>query len=434
MADDFLTPRDLPTEHVRCPVHGFIHYSLNEREIIDHQAFQRLRNIRQLALSHYLYPGATHSRFEHSLGVMEMASRALDSVGLKHRKVIVKELGQIRELRKDTWKKARQTLRLFAMLHDVGHPAFSHAAEAVIPGGNHEKVSLHVVDKVLRKKLEGLFFPGISDLLVRLFGKSQDTTFLRGFVVGEIDMDRTDYLLRDSLHCGVEYGKFDFRRLIESLTVYQNRDTGRLELAIERGGEHTFEALILARYQMNTQVYYHRLRRIYDYYLTEYMKLWAKEHYKTMDDVLRFDDLKLLVEMSKDAETNNHRAQWAKRITYRKHHKVVYETGDNADTIQLKKVKRILRALQEKFGTTDFYLDDNAKGIHKLSVPGQQEESKVEDFFVIEKDGTALLITEQSAVLEKIPASFRSVRIYADATPTLLKEIREEARNAEKNG
>jgi uncharacterized protein len=246
-----------------------------------------------------------------------------------------------------------------------------------------------------------------------------------------MDMDRTDYLLRDSLHCGVEYGRFDFRRLIESLTVYKNRDTGRIELALDRGGEHTFEALILARYQMNTQVYYHRLRRIYDYYLTQYMKLWGRSHYKTMDDVLHFDDIKLLAEISKDAETKNPRSKWAQRITNREHHKVVYESGDNADLIQLKKVKRILGALRRKFKSVDFYLDDKANSIHKLTVHGQQDESRV-DFFLIEKDGTPRLITEQSAVLEKIPAAFRSVRIYADAAPERLTEIREAVRNAEK--
>lgn len=430
---EYLTERDRPTEAIRCPVHGFIHYSKNEKEVIDHPAFQRLRNIRQLALSYFLYPGAMHSRFEHSLGVMEMVTRSFDSVGLKHKNLIKAELGEIRELTKETWARSRQALRIFALLHDVGHPAFSHAAEEVIPGGSHENVSLHIVQKVLGDKLNKLFFSGIVGLLTKLFQKSPDTTFLRGFVAGEIDMDRTDYLLRDSLHCGVEYGKFDFRRLIESLTIYKNHDTGRIELAIERGGEHTFEALILARYQMNTQVYYHRLRRIYDHYLTEYMKLWGADNYKTLDDVLRFDDIKVLNEITKDSKTKGPRAKWASRIENRTHHKVVYETGDNADLIQLKKAKRILVAIKKRFRKVDFYLDDNAKSIHKLTVHGQQEEQRVEDFFLIEKDGTPRLITDQSAVLEKIPATFRSVRIYADANTKKLDKIRVEARNAEKD-
>jgi uncharacterized protein len=362
---------------------------------------------------------------------MEMATRAIDSVGVKHKKLIVRELSAVPELKKNTWSRARQTLRLFALLHDVGHPAFSHAAEEVIPGGNHEDVSRYVVEKILGPTIKELFFDGIVELLIRFFNRTPDTTFLRGIVAGEMDMDRTDYLLRDSLHCGVEYGRFDFRRLIESLTVYRNRDTDRIELALERGGEHTFEALILARYQMNTQVYYHRLRRIYDHYLSEYMRLWGQSHYKTMDDVLRWDDVRVLAEIYKDAEVKNPRSKWAKRIRDRKHHKVVYETGDNADVIQLKKVKRILDVVRAKFKSTDFYLDDKANSIHKLTVHGQQDESRV-DFFLIEKDGTPRLITEQSGILEKIPAAFRSVRIYADASGQKLIEIKEAARNAEK--
>jgi HD superfamily phosphohydrolase len=129
-----------------------------------------------------------------------------------------------------------------------------------------------VIQNVLGEIINGAFFAGATDLMAKILEKSKDTGFLRQFVSGEMDMDRTDYLLRDSKHCGVDYGIFDFRRLIASLTVVVNPDTRLLQLAIERGGEHTFEALILARYQMNTQVYFHKIRRIYDHYLTEYMK------------------------------------------------------------------------------------------------------------------------------------------------------------------
>lgn len=150
-----------------------------------------------------------------------------------------------------------------------------------------------------------------------------------------------------------------------------------------------------------------------------------------MDDVLRWDDIRLLGEIYNDAESKTPRSKWAKRIRDRKHHKVVYETGDNADVIQLKKVKRILDVVRAKFKSTDFYLDDKANSIHKLTVHGQQDDSRV-DFFLIEKDGTPRLITEQSGVLEKIPAAFRSVRIYADAAHEKLSEIKEAARDAEK--
>ncbi len=295
-----------PTERIRCPVHGFIRYSKRERQIIDHWVFQRLRNIRQLALCYYVYPGAMHSRFEHSLGVMEMASRAFDTLASKYSALLTEELEQVPEFKQETLKRAKQTVRLLALLHDCGHPAFSHAAESVLPGGSkHEELSIYVMEKILGKELDSIFFDGMASLLVRIMRKSPELIFLRQFVVGEMDMDRTDYLWRDSLHCGVEYGKFDFRRLIESLAVLKHPDTGRLQIGIERGGEHVFEALLLGRYQMNTQVYFHRIRRIFDRYLTSYMVLWGKDHYKNFDDVLQYDDLKLLVQMDTDSREAN---------------------------------------------------------------------------------------------------------------------------------
>jgi HD superfamily phosphohydrolase len=420
---DYLSSKDEPTEYVRCPVHGFIHYSPNEREIIDHRAFQRLREIRQLALCLYVYPGATHTRFEHSLGVMEMATRAFEIVALKHREQIVEELSEIPELREGTLAKSRQVLRLLALLHDVGHPAFSHATEDALPAKKHEAVSVYVIRDVLGKKLNNLFFEGAAELVVRILEKSPELIFLRQFVVGEIDMDRTDYLIRDSLHCGVEYGRFDFRQLLESLTVFRNPDTGRLELALERGGEHAFEALIWARYQMNTQVYLHKVRRIYDEYLRRYVQSRFPEGYKDNDEVLKYNDQNLLVQVANDAVSDKYPI--AKRIAERKHHKVVFRTGDSADAFELKKVKRVFTVLKERFKDPDpDFFFDNAEGtIHNLTVPGDHEESKVEDFFIVEKGGRTKLLTDDSAILKKIPKKFRAVRIYADGSPELLKEI-----------
>jgi len=441
----YLGLRDELTERVRCPIHGFIHYSQKEKEVINHPAFQRLRNIRQLALSYYLYPGATHSRFEHSLGVMELSTKAFEILATKHRDRLMEELRQVPEFREKTLENARQALRMLALLHDVGHPAFSHAAESVLPTNDqyiqmlpgtqkHEQVSVYVINEVLRGLLEQLFFPGITDVLVRAFKRSPELTFLRKFVVGELDMDRTDYLLRDSLHCGVEYGKFDYRRLIESLTVLTHPDSGRLQLGIERGGEHTFEALILARYQMSTQIYYHRLRRIYDAYLIAYMKLWGEENYHSFSDVLRFDDLRVLVQIEDDALSfaDSDRTRLAKRIFFRQHHRLIYETGDSADHIKLGRAKRILRSLKEQFKDIDFHLDDAKASIHKVTFPGQQDGDKVEDFFIVEKDGNLRLITEDSAILEKIPKEFRNVRIFADAPTEMRAQISKVARDAER--
>src|SRR6266850_400935 len=182
----FLKEDDRPTQMVRCPVHGFIGFSRNERRVIDSPVFQRLRHVRQLALEYLVYPAAMHSRFEHSLGVMELTGRAFEVVVRKHRKLVEDELHRISGLEKDALPRARQILRLSALLHDVGHPAFSHAAEKYIPGGDHEKLSLHVVQSVLGEIINTVFFDGATDLMARIHEKSKDTGFLRQFISGEM--------------------------------------------------------------------------------------------------------------------------------------------------------------------------------------------------------------------------------------------------------
>jgi len=129
-----------------------------------------------------VYPGAMHSRFEHSLGVMELATQAFDLLALRHQEILEAELKAVPELSDDTLIKARQIVRLMAMLHDVGHPAFSHAAESTIPGGDHEKLSIHIIANVLGEEIDTAFFKGATALLVRLMEKSEELTFLREFV------------------------------------------------------------------------------------------------------------------------------------------------------------------------------------------------------------------------------------------------------------
>ena len=352
-----------------------------------------------------------------------MATRAFETLARNHKDLIQKDLEVVPELKDKVLEKARQVLRLFALLHDAGHTAFSHVPESLIPGGAHEEVSSFVVKSLLGEDLDRLFFKGIADLVVKLIEQSPEMIFLRQFVAGEIDMDRTDYLLRDSLHCGVQYGRFDFRQLLESLTVIQNPDTGRLQLALYRGGEHTFEALIQARYQMSTQVYYHKIRRIYDHYILEYMRAHLNTKYKSLGDVLKDDDLTIMVKMKEDATGGDKKAEFARRIVDRRHHKVVYNTGDTADFHVLQKVKRIYKRVREKFSEVDFHLDVAEGSIHKLTIPGQHEEGKVEDFFLVEKWGHTRLLTQDSEILKRMPKHFRVVRIYADDKPDNLKII-----------
>jgi uncharacterized protein len=429
---NYLPGENEPTQRVRCPVHGFISYSRNERKIIDHPVFQRLRHVRQLAMEYLVYPGGVHTRFEHSLGVMELATRVFDRLLERHRSEIEKDLKQVPELADNTIAKSRQLIRLMALLHDVGHPAFAHAGEAGIPGKDHEKVSIHVIQGVINNLLDSTFFPGTSAVLVRLMEKSPELAFLSQLVSGEMDADRADYLLRDSLHCGVSYGLYDVAKLVEAVTLVEDPDSGRLQLALDRGGEHIFESVILARYQINVQVYFHKIRRIYDHYLEEYSRSWGPENYKSIDDVLIHDDMSVMMEIRKDAGKGGPRQHWARRITERQHHRVVHETGDNADHAKLQRAKRILRQLQGSFASADFYLDDSPVSIYKLSIPGEQEEPQVQHLYIKERNGNLTLLAHESAIISKIPKRVRTVRIFADGDEKTLKEIRENVKDLEK--
>lgn len=229
----------------------------------------------------------------------------------------------------------------------------------------------------------------------------------------------------------MSYGVFDSARLVESLTLVKDPDSGRLQLALDRGGEHTFEALILARYQMNTQVYLHKIRRIYDHYLEEYSKLWGPENYRSVEDVPRHDDLSVMMEIRRDAVANGPRQPWAKRIIERRHHRVVHETGDNADHARLQRSKRIFKQLQERYSTVDFYLDDSPVPIYNLSIPGEQEAPKVQDLYIKERNGNLTLLAHESAIISKIPKRVRTVRIFADVDENRLTEIRENVKGWE---
>jgi HD superfamily phosphohydrolase len=184
--------------------------------------------------------------------------------------------------------------------------------------------------------------------------------------------------------------------------------------------------MILARYQMSTQVYLHKIRRIYDHYVEEYIKLWGPENYHEIGDVLKHDDLSVYQEIRADAAGDGPRAAWARRIVGRNHHRVMYETPDNADQGTLQLAKRILKALEAKYDGVDFYLDDSPLSIYKLSIPGDQEEQQVENLYLIGRNGTPTLLAHGSAIISKVPKRVRTVRIFADASEQTLRDIKAE--------
>jgi hypothetical protein len=432
---DYLTANDEPRYRIRCPVHGFLRFSENERTIIDHWIFRRLRHIRQLALTDMVYPGATHTRFEHSLGVMELASRAFDQVAATRGNLLEANLKKVAELDKKPLAIARQAVRLAGLLHDVGHACFSHAAETVIhQGSGHESFTFKLVEEkeFLGNELDKAYFAGFSGLLGKVLRGGPvmppQLKVLKDLVSGEMDADRSDYLLRDSYHCGVEYGRFDHRRMIQCLDLHE-AEGGALEIALRRDGIHTFEALILARYQMNTQVYLHRIRRIYDYYLCQYFTEKGREGFDSPKKILDQSDIQAMAAILHDAGTGiGEQAKWAIRIRDRNHHRVVHETGEDANAMDLKYSGKLLEKLRAEFPNLDFVPDRASSSIHKLLLPEDDtEEAGLVALPLIESNGEVRYLGERSHILRRVPRRFQVARIFADVAgdnEQLLRKIR----------
>jgi len=200
---------------IRDPVHGFIEIDEWERDIINQPAFQRLRRIKQLAWTDMVYPGATHSRFEHSLGVMHVATRLFDAIRGRSADVL-------RQIGYNTGglDRQRQLIRLAALLHDLGHAPFSHAAEDILPidpaSGRrfvHEQYSAVIAAHALADVIEqhpvnhknfGLRVEHLRDFFLET--PTSEALVWRDLISSQMDADRMDYMLRDSYHAGVAYG------------------------------------------------------------------------------------------------------------------------------------------------------------------------------------------------------------------------------------
>ena len=230
-------------EVVRDPLWNNIRLDPEALAVVDTPAVQRLRYVRQLGHAFLVYPGATHTRFEHALGAYHLARRAL---------VQLEETG---DARPDPAE--RVGLKLAALLHDIGHYPFSHALEeAGLP--HHETLATaHLASGALAQRLVDLGVP-VERLLSLIQGRAREP--LAGLIAGSLDVDKLDYLSRDAWMCGVPYGVIDVDRLLTSLTVAPGPD-GRPTLGLHEKGLAALESLLFAKYQMYRNVYWHHAVR-----------------------------------------------------------------------------------------------------------------------------------------------------------------------------
>jgi hypothetical protein len=364
---------------IRDPIHVFVRMDSHEREVLDSRPFQRLRHIHQLAMTYLVYPGATHKRFEHSLGVMELAGRVFDVVThpdnvTEQVKALLAELGQPDALR--YW---RRVLRMAALCHDIGHLPFSHAAEKeLLPEGwDHERLTRDIIGSDQMRSIWERVTPPLryEDVLKLAVGpkKARDLKFsdweaiLSEIIVSDVfGADRMDYLLRDSHHAGVAYGRFDHYRLIDTMRILPSPPSGKdgdsrePALGVEEGGLQSAEALMLARYFMYSQVYCHPIRRIYDIHLMDFLKEWLQGgRFPTeIAQLLRMTDNEItaaLLECAYEKGKPGH--AHARRIMRREHFKVAYERNPNDVEVNPEAGMSVFSALTQEYGADNFRHD-----------------------------------------------------------------------------
>lgn len=351
-----MQPKHQRTYEFRCPVHGFVSLSDWERDIISQPAYQRLRRIRQLAWTDQVYPGAMHTRFEHSLGVMHVATAMYDAIVQSSRPELESELS----FDDAGIKRERILVRLTALLHDVGHSPFSHAAEDLFPQVEgegrryeHEEYSAAIIREKLNDVIEnhplnknyGIKADDIANLLEGSSDAGRSLIW-RDIVSGQMDADRMDYLIRDSLHAGVHYGRFDWRRLLGCLTLVRTDSERGFRFGVTEGGLHAAESLVLARYFMFTQVYFHKTRVAYDQHLLHALRailpggVFPGLEGTLLDEYLKWDDWRVLGKLA-DGEGGDH----GRRLRERDHYREVFHTPETPTDSDLERFERVVTAL-----------------------------------------------------------------------------------------
>ncbi|WP_166652365.1 HD domain-containing protein [Enterovirga rhinocerotis] len=364
-----------------------IEFNPLEWEIINSAPFQRLRRIKQLAWTDYVYPGASHTRFEHSLGVCHTATRLFEGIATKDADLLRTEHG----FDEAGLKRQKQIIRLAALTHDLGHGPLSHAAEESFPVNEetgkrfvHEQYSAAAVKYKLADIIEnhpinknnyGIKFSDISSM----FEGSADvgkSIVWKDIIAGQMDADRMDYLLRDSYHTGVTYGRYDLDRVVNTVCLCDDEDGFGHVIGVEDDGIHAVEGLLIARYMMFTQVYFHKTRVIYDHHYAEAASHVLEKHGGTfpspnegeIEEYLKWDDWRMLSEIASESSNASCSA-----ICSRDHHRLIFNTPEVPGLEDLEKFDEV----KAKLDDLDIVIRDAKKSWYKF----QREEIRLREPF-----------------------------------------------------
>jgi HD superfamily phosphohydrolase len=333
--------------NIRDAIHGAIAIEKHELPILDSYFFQRLREIKQTGFAEHSFPGATHTRYIHSLGATQTITQTFESIFAP----------QKLKISQSAWKRFRAIARLAAMLHDIGHGPLSHTTEFAmpevsklkVPGAKKSNRKASHEDYTLKILLDSPFTPilekataefGFTPLHVAATIEShievQDDFFLETvngktidfrpilhqLISSELDADRMDYLRRDSFQCGVNYGVFEYDWILSNLTFHINETDSKCYLALGHRGLYAFEDFLLSRYHMFLMVYLHHKTVIFDEMLSKYLNDPECEYHLPADieEYARCTDSQLYSHLS------NSTNEWAKRIVEKRPLRMLLET------------------------------------------------------------------------------------------------------------
>ncbi|NYT02358.1 MAG: HD domain-containing protein [Methanosarcinales archaeon] len=354
---------------IRDPIHGYVKLDPLALDLISTPQVQRLRWIKQLGLAVLVYPGANHSRFEHSLGTYHLAGLLAGHLGLN--------------------SEDGQKVRAAALLHDLGHGPFSHATEGVLSSylrREHEKVIDILREREVREVLSrhGL---GPQEVQQMIMGQTE----LGKMVSGEIDVDRMDYLIRDAHYTGVAYGVIDHLRLMERMMIYQGR------LVIDGGGMQAAEALLVSRLLMRPTVYYHHVCRISECMLSGAIRHLIEEEGADPRGIKRMDDMQLMAFMN---QAGGYAEEMAERIKSRRLFKrAVYAGRDSIPSSSLNgNPRRLAEEIAGEAGLESSYV------LVDLPPPAESSEGS----FMVFSEGETKALREVSPLVSILERAHRA--------------------------
>jgi HD superfamily phosphohydrolase len=275
---------------IKDPIHGYVRISQTERSVIDTEPVQRLRRIRQLAGSEFVYPAANHTRFEHVIGAMHLAGALAEALPI------------------DVPQHQREQLRLAALLHDIGHGPFSHVFEPLLAkylGKNHEDFVPWLVNETeIAQRLEsaGLDPKILGRLAIGKLSK-KGQPFLDQIISSGVDVDKMDYVVRDSFHTGAGYGSIDVHRLLYTMDIVEDK------LSVDGTAVATLESFLLARFESFRTIYFHKASRAVQIMIVRALEA-ARDELHLLDfdgpeDFLKLDDYKVWTELKECKKSKN---------------------------------------------------------------------------------------------------------------------------------